>query len=241
MIIVCKKCKSSFLVPSSLFNEGPRRVKCAKCGESWTCDKKGKSLLKTTVSQEDVDKKAASLRAAAMATQEQPSPPLPPDAPAPEPFSGNEFQRLILWAGTITAGVLVFFSLIFVMFRDQIVQIWPASGPLYITLGLVSPPELDALYLRDIRSIRRYQNGAMHLIVEGVILNQSSEVHVIPEIQVEARGPDGQTIKSWNIQPVQATIKPRERVAFSSAILSPQKSITEVSLRFLETTTHAND
>ncbi len=249
MILVCKNCKSSFLVPAGLFSDGPRKVKCAKCGESWTTDRHGKSLLKSKVSKEDVAKKTKELRQAAkekaeiedvenpkpIADSNVTDPAVLAPTDGPDYFSVKEVKKLILSSISILVGILVLLSLIFVLFHNQIIQFLPSSQHLYISIGLVEAPDRDTLFLRDVTSIRRYQEGAMRLIVKGTIYNQSEERHVIPEIRVEAMGPDRRLIKCWNIPPAQATIKPKHTVSFSSAILSPKESVSEVNLRFIKT------
>lgn len=219
-------------------------VKCAKCGETWKSDKHGKSLLKTKVSQKEVEEKAKELREEAKKEWEAKQPKKSilkqkPEKKTPEiktnNFSVEKIKKLILWGSSLATVILLTFSLLCVVFYSQVIQIWPESQHLYISFGLINPPQLNSLFLRDIRSIRSYQDGAMHLIVTGKILNQSKKIQLIPEITVDALGPDGTIIKNWIIPPIQTTIKSAKIVSFSSAVLSPQETVSEVNLHFVET------
>ncbi len=104
----------------------------------------------------------------------------------------------------------------------------------YIALGLVTEAPAEKLVLRNVRSERRYMDGAMHLVVNGEIASQAEKTQVVPTLLAEAIGPDGRLIQSWQIAPPEATLKHGAVVPFSSAILSPEGTVVEINLSFIE-------
>jgi hypothetical protein len=142
--------------------------------------------------------------------------------------------RVALASLAATVGIAGILGLLMVLLHGPIIRQWPSLQQFYISLGLAKPPEQDRLYLVDIRSVRRYQDGAMHLIVEGGIRSGAKKTQVIPELVVEALGPDGRAIQSWRIAPPQATVRPGTTVPFSTAVLSPEGTVVEVNLSFVE-------
>lgn len=237
MIIVCKSCKGSFLVPSSIFSNGPRTVRCARCKNVW---KEFPPSKPTPLPTPKPPKPASS-----------PPPPLPP-VDVPEPlavappiektslFAGlkeltiSRAQKLLLIGATIAFGFVLFFSIVFIGAHNVIVKHWPEAQQLYIMLELAENPLKDKLVLHKIVSERRYQDGAMHLVVDGEILSQAEKRQVVPAIAVEALGPDGKIIESWRIEPPQATMAPNETVPFTSSIISPEGTVVEINLSFVE-------
>lgn len=141
---------------------------------------------------------------------------------------------LIKIALLVVFAVLLAVISIFVGGHSLIIERWPHLQPIYIELGLAKPASTENLVLRNITSERRYIDGAMQLIVTGEIRSHAPKTLVIPHLSVDALGPDGRVIESWRIPPSAATIKPGSTIHFSSSILSPEQTVTEVNLSFVE-------
>jgi len=192
----------------------------------------------------------ASKVAATHAPKSAKTPPPPPDATAPatpaespvpqEPVTTSgkltlEHTKRLFWvAATIAAGFLLFFTIVFVAGHSFIIQRWPQMQQIYVDLGLAQNPLKDNLVLTNITSERRYQDGAMQLVVQGEVQSHAKQRQVVPAISVEALGPDGRIIESWRIEPPKATMDPDTTVPFTSSIISPQGTVVEVNLSFVE-------
>lgn len=150
------------------------------------------------------------------------------------PLTGLPWGKISLWSGGTASVLLLVGSLIFVFGHDPIVQRWPEMQRHYIALGLVTEAPAEKLVLRNVRSERRYMDGAMHLVVNGEIASQAEKTQVVPTLLAEAIGPDGRLIQSWQIAPPEATLKHGAVVPFSSAILSPEGTVVEINLSFIE-------
>jgi len=92
----------------------------------------------------------------------------------------------------------------------------------------------DGLSLQQIRSERRYLEGGMQLVVEGEIHNESKGTRQVPDLQITALGPDGNIMQSWRIDAPAATLDPGASAPFQSAVNTPQGTVTEVNLKFIE-------
>ncbi len=241
MILVCDKCKASFLVPASLFVGGPRIVRCARCGNTWLADPNEKAPPPPP--------RAAPppLHSFTPLPPETSSPfeiaPPPPKEKIPlqirlrsflEPLKRLPWGKISLWLSGSAAVLSLAGSLVFVFGHDPIVQRWPEMQRYYIALGLVTEAPAEKLVLRNVKSERRYMDGAMHLTIGGEIASQAKKTQVIPPLLAEAIGPDGQVIQSWQIEPPEATLRPGASAVFSSAILSPEGTVVEINLSFVE-------
>lgn len=163
-----------------------RRVRCAKCGESWW--------------QEPEEPQEAE----AVAAVEAQEPPAIPEAPVgradrgaavnwPEIRSDPPFWATAGRGGAIAWGLLALLIAVVVIGgwggRASIVGIWPASERMYVLLGL-PPLEMPKHFdLRDMRS--SWQDGGNVLVVEGRVVNVSDRTQAAPDIRLVLRDADG--------------------------------------------------
>lgn len=219
-----------------MFTNGGRTVRCAKCQNVWTEMPPGKA------------------HPPIVAPQQTPSAsiPIPSDSPTPpkndtaaeipavkaEPINWLEAAKRYLTltkiAALIVSGLLLFTVVVFIAGHRFLIREWPHLQRYYIDLGLAQDPLKDNLEIQNIQSERRYMDGAMQLFVRGEIHSSAKKRQVIPAIVVEALGPDGHVIESWRIEPPQATMAPEETVSFSSSVVSPEETVVEVNLSFVE-------
>ncbi len=240
MILVCKNCKASFLVSASIFSGGPRRVKCKSCGETWLADLPSKTKHdKKPIEQPKPDKapqetqaKTESPAKTKSAAETEPLT-LEEKAPPAPAFNLKKIKKIALMAGIALASLFVFFGLLFIVLQEQIIQIFPSTENAYIGIGLAKAEDQSKLFLQNVGSVRRYQDGAMRLIVEGEIHNTGIKKQKVPVLIVDAIGLGKQTIESWRIEPSRATIKSGATLPFVSAILYPKELVVEVNLRFV--------
>jgi len=234
MIIVCKKCKASFLVPSTIFAKGGKKFRCAKCGHIWEESPPAKQASKAPQPFSPPPK----AHIAPIPVVEQPAPEpviFTPPPPPPKPqLDWARIRRLTVMGGAMASAIFFLSAFIFIAGQPIIITHWPQLQPIYVALGIATDPLRDAIVLKDITSSRRYQDGAMHLVVEGNIVSHAKTRQVIPAIIAEALAPDGHVIESWRIDPPKATIDPEMSIPFSSAIPSPKETAVEVTLNFAE-------
>ncbi len=240
MIIVCKSCHASFLIPSSLFHGASNLVRCGKCGKVWREFSSGKADDDAPPSSAPADswlfsaeKEALSLSSLPETANAEPSPPAKKLT-----FSNvkNLISSFLKTAGFILLTLLALSVLGFFTGHRYIAQTWPSTETLYRSLGLSLTSSSDEILLiQNISSERHYRDGAMQLIVNGEIKNSSQKPQIVPDLNVDAMGPDGKIIQSWRIKPSAATLGADSVLPFSSSILSPEGTVVEVNLSFVET------
>jgi len=222
MILTCPLCHSRFLLTANAFAKGPRRVRCARCLHSWQAGRldmpaDGKNL--------PVDPKPLS----------ENSVPIPEDlnlAPISEQKGFFAQKNLILYLAISAAVLLVMGGMI--AGRDAIARQWPALESLYEKLGFEIYHVGDGLNIVEVRSEQRYEDGLMRLVVEGKIVNHTDQILKVPAIMAAAVGSDGGIMQSWQIDPPAARLAPAASQAFMSSIKSPQGTVVQINLNFVE-------
>ncbi|HAX91029.1 MAG TPA: hypothetical protein DCY07_02325 [Rhodospirillaceae bacterium] len=248
MIIVCQSCKTSFLVPASVFNNGVRLVRCARCQHTWREFPPQKGAAAQPTSQQTPHNKVSPApvpTTAPVQTAKGAEPIKEPSAldltetPAisktpKTPFDWNKPLYILKVSGLFAGGMVLFLIAGLLTSHRYIAETWPSTKPYYQSIGLGKPAVSELLILQNVTSERRYIDGAMQLVVQGEIHNKSQKTQKIPPINVEALGPDERVIQSWRIPPAKATLSADSFLPFSSSIVSPEGTVTEVNLTFTE-------
>jgi len=255
MILVCTKCKASYLVPATVFANGPRQVRCARCAHTWQADlpakmtamplgivETGKTPLikpaantppQAAAQTESAEQEKQPAITVAEAPAIKPKP-IPPGSNLPAIWRGEKWKK-IRRAASIVLAIAMTVTLAWFLVSSSIVnEAKQRANHLAEAAGLVSAPAGDGLVLREIRSERRFEDGGMHLVVEGEIFNEGTDSKPLSDIIVNALGPDKKVIQSWRINPPAATLPPGATVPFKSSIVTPQGTVVEVNLSFAE-------
>jgi predicted Zn finger-like uncharacterized protein len=218
MILTCSLCQTRYLVPASLFDAGPRLVRCARCLHTW----------RAGLANETGD---------AVPPQTPPDPTLRPLLSETPPLLLDKqppprVRRVRLIGAAIAIGL---FLLWLIFDRQQIAQNRPLIEKLYDSLGLVIYHYGgEGLSFEQVRSELRFDGGIMKLTVEGKIRNTTSFVQEIPDILASAIGPDGKTMQSWQIGAPAFRVFPGESVPFRSSINAPKGTVVDMNLSFIE-------
>lgn len=217
MILSCPVCESQFLVPATVFEAGPRDLRCAQCGHHWRAEMPQESAPAFTP-------------AAAM-------PPVAemPAAPMQTPLTGNTvsrpFWRQPFWLGAIIlAGI---FMIYFILARDVLTRNYPWMSGIYDNTGLHVYRPGEGLVLAQVHSELQFENGLLQLVVEGKIRNESGQTQNIPNLLATAIGSDGKPMQSWQIDAPTAKVATGAEQPFHSEIRAPQGTVTEINLSFI--------
>jgi predicted Zn finger-like uncharacterized protein len=129
----CPSCHSAYDIPDALLGGG-RRVRCAACGQTWTVAPPAPAP-EAPRERPDPDLKWAEplVRAEPSPSQLRMQPLAPPDE---HPSRWAAWAATFLVIGLAGAGA--------VLWRDQIMQVWPPSARAYQAVGLVPPPATAA-------------------------------------------------------------------------------------------------
>lgn len=185
---------------------------------------------------------------------EVPPPPPPPDlidSPGevrPVPAGSNLpalrkkpwlTRRSLLWGAGGATILLVLGALTgMLVARISIMEKFPVTVAYYEALGLKAADPGKGLAIENVHSEQRLQDGAIMLVVEGQIVNKTSQKIVMPRLVAKAVSPEQKTLTSWDVDGLPDKLIPGEVATFSSSVQNPDESVAEVSLTFVEHDDH---
>jgi predicted Zn finger-like uncharacterized protein len=217
MILTCPACHTRYLVAPSALGASGRKVRCARCGQSW---------FELPPVSEELRRAAAGAGGQAQAT---PSPvlegaqtprPLPPGSNLPallpprRPIGrrlGWLALALVLLAG-VGAGIA---------WRAPIVRAWPAVARLYTFAGLRTPAESPVFNVRKLKSERVMEHGRALLRVSGEIVNLSGADLPTPRIRMALKDREAREIDHWTEILAAKRIGAGQAIGFSGALADP--------------------
>jgi predicted Zn finger-like uncharacterized protein len=231
MILTCPECATSYFVDDAKVPAGGRLVKCTSCGARWTAMKEA-------------------------APAPAPAAPRPAPAKAPEPFvpaAADDLEvvpidpaalaaaraartapkkeaagKVAVWAaaGLVVAALIVSA----ILFRAQIVRIFPASQAAYAGLGM--PVNALGLVIENVTAKPVFQGGRPVLAVAGVIRSLRDEAAVSPPIRINLLDRAGKPVASKIATPLDANVPGHAVRHFAIAILDPPASVHDLEVTF---------
>src|SRR3974390_1339767 len=139
MILTCPECATSYFVDDARIPVQGRRVRCSSCAHRWLAGPDGPMpepgfALEPEPEPEAPGAEAAPIEDDIVAVPREPDPepfrsPIPRRFPPPPPKRSGA----LVWAGI--AGLVVALIAGVVVFREQVVRLWPASSAAYAGLG----------------------------------------------------------------------------------------------------------
>lgn len=124
------------------------------------------------------------------------------------------------WTGWVILAFVIFgFLAATIMARDTIVEMWPDSKRLYVTIGLPITDPFEGLELRNI--VLAWEAGAdgeNNLVVSAELMNLSGAVKKPPPVRVTFRDDDQQTLLTTSVVASPVNLIPNEIVAFKTVV-----------------------
>src|SRR5271167_381923 len=166
MILTCPECATGYFVDDAQIRPGGRAVRCAACGARWTAHPDGPLELTSSPEEGSLGKPP---------NEDGTEAPLTADD-LPKAFrSRAEDERRLRQAaitGAIWAGAVVILAALAgaaLMFRADVVRLWPPTASTYAAIGL--PVNPVGLVIEQVRAEPSLQEGHATLAVSGVIRN----------------------------------------------------------------------
>lgn len=167
MILTCPSCETQYFADDSTIGESGRTVKCAACGISWFVE-----------------------------------PNQPQEAVRTPPAAAHEIYRervreqrrrksrmaaLVSWLAT--AGIFFVMGVAAIMYRNEVVKVWPQAGGAYKYVGFkVNRFGLD---FEDIERSRTFNDTIPIVTVSGKTLNVSRSSVETPAVKVDLKDERG--------------------------------------------------
>ena len=217
MILNCPKCSSRFHVDAALLGPDGRMVRCANCSHRWRAKPPADAPKVVELSSESPTPSTTEPKAAA-------------SAPVAAAATADQSKSLINWlAGALV--VLVLASA--VIGRHEIVAAFPASAPIYESLGLSARvTEELGLQFRSVTSEWKVEDGASVLMVGGDVVNGSEQNRAVPPIRISILDGDGQELQHELILVNDSTLAPGTKTSFAGRVIDPAEQGKNFRLTF---------
>ena len=211
MIVTCPECSTRYHVEPAALGGG-RMVRCTKCAHTW--------MMVPPDALDDV--------AAALSAEGEPA--LSAMLPAAGAGATGRGLAWVVWgvlvvavAGLIGGGVV---------WRDNVVRLWPPAQAVYRLAGLKTAPASVGLAVRNItwEAIRR--GGVTVLSVRGEVSNMSSSVREVPQMRGHLFDDKDRELQRWTFAALEGRLLPGENVAFSTELENPAAGATRLIIVF---------
>jgi predicted Zn finger-like uncharacterized protein len=234
MILTCPECATSYFVDDARIPPAGRKVKCSNCATRWV------ATPEAPPEPEESEPLAADLAAEPEAVvAEAPEDDLEivaaDTAPArrrPVPRRGAPRKeaagKVFVWIGTAAAVAVLIAGAI--VFRAEVVRLWPKSGAAYAGLGL--PVNSLGLVIEGVRAEPTFQGGRPVLSVTGAIRNVRDEAADAPPIRISLLNRAGKLVAGKLARPLDPRIPAGGKRHFAIAIVDPPSSLHDLQVTF---------
>jgi len=230
MILTCPQCETRYQTDAARFPADGRKVRCAKCGQTWHQAAPGFEADPTPAQAVASPVATPAPAASASAADGIFSTPSPRPPPARLPLQ-SWAERLGLLAGWAGFGALIFLiGWTALRFRQDIVTLWPQSSSLYAMLGVAVVPH--GIEFANVAYHRETEGGQTVLAVTGRLVNISTRELTVPQVQVTLTDAGRHELYRWSFHASQPTLRPGQSLNFLTRLSSPPPAARHLQLRF---------
>lgn len=236
MILTCPECATSYFADDSSIGAG-RTVRCAACGATWRAEPDRQPEEPATVAEpatiED-DPFASTAPAADSELFERPiSPPIDDDSILAVPIHDRKtrVRREGAAQGMVWAALGGAFALLLVtalLFRFDIVQLWPKTASVYAGIGL--PVNGIGLEIEKVHGRQSLLDGRPALVVTGVLHNVRRETIIAPPISISLLDKSGRKVLVKTIQADDPVVPPGQTRDFKLSLLNPPSGASSLDV-----------
>jgi predicted Zn finger-like uncharacterized protein len=229
VILTCPECATSYFVDDARIPPAGRRVRCSSCGNRWLAGPDGPIT--------EPQSPAVALEPESFAPEPEAAPeeevvaePVFTPSPLRRPADRRSEARggALVWAGAAALAVALIAGAI--IFREQIVRLWPNSSAAYAGLGLEVSG--GGLVLEQVHAEPAFLAGRPVLAVTGAIRNVRDVPVNAPPVRLTLLNRAGQQVAAKVAKPVDATIPARAKRHFSITMLDPPATARDLEVRF---------
>jgi len=224
MILTCPKCATGYFVDDAQIKPGGRSVKCAACGHRWTADATPPLDLVTTPEEGAIAREADAAEGSAAMDLSR--------AFRARQSTKRQVRELavtgMIWGGM--AFVLAAVVAVALVFRVDIVRLWPHTASAYAGIGL--PVNRVGLVIEGVRAEPALQDGHAALAISGMIRNVEDRTIVSPPIRISLYNGAGKRVYGKILNPSSPSIPPGKTRYFSTAVLDPPSTSHDLEVAF---------
>ena len=116
--------------------------------------------------------------------------------------------------------------------RAEVVRAMPQTATFYARLGL--PVNVRGLWFDRVAATTEWRDGTPVLVINGEIINHTSNAEQVPPLHLFARNSDHQQTYSWATPPARQALAPGETMPFRSEVALPPPDTREIMVRFVD-------
>jgi len=241
MILTCPECATSYFVDDSRIPEAGRSVKCTNCGHRWTASKEASAAAAPepepmAAAPEPVAEPVASSPEDDLefvpAERETPRERARRAARAP---AADPRGAVAVWIGA--AALIVALGAGAIIFRGQVVRLWPKSQTAYASLGL--PVNSVGLVIEEVRAAPTFAGGRPVLSVTGALRNVKGQAVIAPALRINLLNRLGKPIAAKVVRPIDPQIPAGATRHFAVAISDPPANARDLEVVFEIAPQHA--
>jgi predicted Zn finger-like uncharacterized protein len=250
MILTCPNCGTRYQADAAKFPAAGRKVKCAKCGESWHQDPPLPEPIAAVVAPEIIEQSEP---------EEQPvfrQPEPPEQEPEPEAPRVSAYvppptrtavvidaeeapvrsrsvwpARLgVLFGWAILVAIVLAAGWAIVKYRQEVATAWPQTASLYAATGM--PVNALGIDFRDVSYRREKQDGQFVLAVTGELVNISTREQPVLQLRAALSDNSGRELYHWTFSSGVTTLAPGQTQKFLTRISSPPAGAHHLEVRF---------
>ncbi len=225
MILTCPDCATRYFVDETKLGPQGRKVRCAGCGASWRAEAEIEPL-------DLVPAVAAASPEPVMEAPVRPAEALPRSFRAHA--EARRRTRQAVAAGAVWAGLAACFVVLMlaaVVFRVQVVRVWPRTAGAYAAVRLpVNPLGLSP---EGVQASPGLRDGRAMLFVYGVERNVEASDRPVSALRVSLYDKGGARLASQVVRMQGSTLKPGEARAFQAAFTDPPLAGAQVGVDFV--------
>lgn len=253
MILTCPECATSYFVDDSRVPEAGRAVKCSSCGHRWTASREAPAHADAPAPPPEAEPIAA-----APAPEPAPEPAATPPADdlefvpverepprerarrtaaraAARPPAGDPRSAVAVWIGA--AALVMALVAGAIIFRGQVVKLWPKSQTAYASLGL--PVNSVGLVIEGIHAEPTFVGGRPVLSVTGALRNVKGQTVTAPPLRINLLNRQGKPIAAKVVRPIDPQIPAGATRHFAVAISDPPANARDLEVVFETAPQHA--
>lgn len=235
MILTCPECATSYFVDDDRVPPEGRTVRCSACGVRWSAKPEPPEAVE-----------AAEPEPLDIATADAPEPvaeepPLRLDEAGADALprayrakvEDSRKTRQAMAAGVVWAGLAAAFALVLgaaVIFRVDVVRLWPRAASAYAGVGL--PVNSLGLAIEGVRAEPSLEEGHAALSITGMIRNIEDKAVVAPALKISLLAKDDRPLVTRIARPADPRVPPGETRHFAITILDPPATAQSLEVSF---------
>jgi predicted Zn finger-like uncharacterized protein len=234
MILTCPSCSTRYFAEEAGDRPEGRMVRCAACQHTWRARPSDLPAAADGAEEDDADL-AVALDADDPVGEIEPPPPSEPK-PAERPLAPgalNTRAALVGWAvgGTVVLALVA----LAVVFRVEIVGLWPRMASAYAAAGFEVTAE--GLVFENVAASPGYTDGEPTLTITAAVRNTTGRLRAVPPVHIGLYDQDGSEVFAWAVSLGVEELEPRQAARFTAMLAQPPADAQDLELKFLRRST----